>query len=107
LKAAMAHRKFRDKLGRAWDVWEVVPTAVERRLSKSASRPSGIERRKVQETRVLVPESLQRGWLAFQCGKERRRVAPIPADWEELTNDELLELLTQADRRVRTRRLIE
>ena len=105
----MAHRTFRDKTGREWDAWEVVPTAVERRLAKNAltNRPAAAERRKVSETRVLVPEELQRGWLAFQSGRERRRIAPIPEDWADMTAAELLELLNRADRRSRGRRLIE
>ena len=103
----MAHRVFRDELGREWDVWEVVPTAVERRISKASTRPQAVERRKVKETRVVVPDSLQKGWLAFQSGRERRRLSPIPAEWEEMTSSELIDLLNQADRRTRARRLIE
>jgi hypothetical protein len=70
-------------------------------------RPPGADRRKVQETRVLVPDGLQKGWLAFQCGNERRRIAPIPEDWTEMTTEELQELLRRSDRRSRARRLIE
>src|SRR3954469_853271 len=103
----MAHRSFRDDVGREWDVWEVVPTAVERRIARSAARPPEVERRKVRETRVVVPDRLQKGWLAFQSGRERRRLAPIPADWAEMTGNELAELLHQADRRSRARRLVE
>lgn len=103
----MAHRTFRDELGREWDVWEVVPTAVERRMAKAPPRASVAERRRVQETRVVVPDSLQKGWLAFQSGSERRRLAPIPSEWDEMTDRELVELLNQADRRSRARRLIE
>ena len=103
----MAHRTFLDELGREWDVWEVVPTAVERRMAKAPPRASVAERRRVQEARVVVPDSLQKGWLAFQSGNERRRLAPIPADWAEMTSDELRELLMRADRRSRARRLIE
>ena len=103
----MAHRTFRDEIGREWDVWEVVPTVVERRMAKAAPRASALERRRVQEVRVVVPDSLQKGWLAFQSGSERRRLAPIPADWEEMTNGELLDLLKNAERRSRARRLIE
>ena len=103
----MAHRSFRDEIGREWDAWEVVPTAVERRIATSVARPPNVERRRAQETRVLVPDRLQRGWLAFQSGRERRRVAPIPCDWEEMTGAELLELLHQADRRSKARRLVE
>jgi hypothetical protein len=103
----MAHRSFHDEMGREWEVWEVVPTAVERRIAKPAARPAPVERRKVSETRVVVPDRLQKGWLAFQSGRERRRLSPIPSDWPEMTVSELLELLHQADRRVKTRRLVE
>lgn len=103
----MAHRTFRDQLGREWDVWEVVPTAVERRMAKAPARATRLERRKAQELRVVVPDSLQKGWLAFQSGRERRRLAPIPQDWQEMTGEELLGLLGRADGRARARRLIE
>jgi hypothetical protein len=105
----MAHRNFRDEHGREWDVWEVVPTAVERRIARKTPVPSmaPIERRKMQETRVLVPDVLQKGWLAFQTESERRRLAPIPADWASMTSAELLELLHLANERRRARRLID
>jgi hypothetical protein len=94
----MPHRTFRDETGRPWDVWEVVPTAVERRISKGIPRSPAMERRKVQEVRVVVPDRLQKGWLAFQSGREKRRLAPIPNEWEEMTARELIDLLNQADR---------
>jgi hypothetical protein len=103
----MAHRSFHDDLGREWEVWEVIPTAVERRVGPPMSRPPDVDRRKVKEARVVVPDKLQRGWLAFQSGRERRRLAPIPADWNEMTASELVELLQQADQRTRGRRLVE
>ena len=96
----MAHRTFRDDQGREWDAWEVVPTAVERRLARDgAIRKPSTERRKVQEARVLVPEDLERGWLAFQSGTERVRLAPIPNEWAEMTDEELVDLLSRATRR--------
>ena len=87
----------------------MVPTAVERRVARSPSIARGgpQDRRKVKEGRVLVPDALQKGWLAFQCGTDRRRLAPIPDDWRDLTDDELLDLLHRADVRPRARRLIE
>ena len=103
----MPHRSFRDEIGRQWEVWEVVPTAVERRIAQAVPRPPTVERRKVQETRVVVPDRLQKGWLAFQSGRERRRLAPIPSEWDELTAAELLDLLRVADRRSKARRLVE
>ena len=102
----MTHRSFHDEAGRAWDVWDVVPTAVERRIAQEAPRPPAIERRKVRETRVVVPDRLQKGWLAFQSGGERRRLAPIPGDWDDMTVAELVDLLHHADRR-RARRSID
>jgi hypothetical protein len=103
----MPHRSFHDDAGRTWDVWEVVPTAVERRIAQSATRPPEAERRRVKEARIVVPDRLQKGWLAFQCGWERRRVAPIPDDWDDMTVSELVDLLHQADTRSRGRRLVE
>src|SRR3954462_14458668 len=103
----MAHRSFHDDVGREWEGWEVVPTAVERRIAEAPPRPAVAERRRVKETRVVVPDRLQKGWLAFQSGRDRRGPAPIPADWQNMTATELLELLQQADRRVKTRRLVE
>ena len=101
----MPHRIFRDETGRQWDVWEVIPTAVERRIAKPIPRAPSLERRKVHETRVIVPDQLQKGWLAFQCGRERRRLAPIPGEWDDLTATELLDLLHHAERRSRKRQL--
>jgi len=34
------------------------------------------------------------GWLCFQCGGERRRLAGIPAEWELMPDELLLQLLT-------------
>src|SRR2546430_2757125 len=105
----MPHRTFRDDQGREWEAWDVVPTAVERRMARGSRRPNvgDRERRKAQESRVLVPDDLQRGWLAFQSGPDRRRLAPIPNDWIEMTVGELSALLKRAERRARARRLIE
>lgn len=99
----MAHRTFHDGNGQEWDVWEVVPTAVERRMAKAPYRSANVERRKTQQTRVVVPDSLQKGWLAFQSGRDRRRLAPIPGDWQRMTGPELNALLAKADRRARAR----
>jgi hypothetical protein len=100
----MPHRTFRDEQGREWEAWEVVPTAVERRMARDGRSAADQDRRKVQETRVLVPEDLQFGWLAFQSGTDRRRLAPIPGDWLEMTADELADLLDHADGRARGRK---
>ena len=96
----MTHRRIRDGAGRSWDVWEVYPSAVERRISGEhklpGEPPQGVERRR--EFRILVPHDLEAGGLAFRAGQERRRLAPIPSEWTQLTDGELLALLERADR---------
>jgi hypothetical protein len=98
----MTHRKIKDGMGKAWDVWEVYPSAVEQRMSgEYPAAPSGdgpaTERR---EVRIRVPSALQDGWLAFQAGTDRRRLAPIPGNWIALSEYELIALLERADRLV-------
>jgi hypothetical protein len=68
----MALREFCDSHGIFWTVWSTIPGA-----------------------RSSVPESLQGGWLTFESGNERRRLAPIPRDWEE-TSEERLRLFCGA-----------
>lgn len=96
----MTHRKIKDGVGRGWDVWEVYPSAVEQRMSGeypavNAAKPSQPEKR---EMRIRVPSALQEGWLAFQSGNERRRLAPIPENWIALDDEALIRLLARADR---------
>jgi hypothetical protein len=102
----MTHRTIKDGSGRLWDVWEVYPAAVERRMSGEfpavdddgegkAARTSGRRRR---EVRILVPAELQHGWLAFQSGSDRRRLVPVPESWSNLDDEALVTLLERADR---------
>lgn len=102
----MTHRAFRDHNGRSWDVWEVHPTLVERRDARRGDRIA-VERRKRSEPRASLPVALRHGWLAFESKSERRRLAPIPADWSLMTDDQLEQLLARADMKSKTRRLIE
>ncbi|HXT17608.1 MAG TPA: hypothetical protein VN706_18345 [Gemmatimonadaceae bacterium] len=80
-----ASREVKDEYGVRWSAFEVHPTT-------SADRPS-------------VRERFRDGWLSFDSGAETRRVAPIPAGWQELIDEQLLELLKHAEpamRRART-----
>ena len=105
----MAHRTFRDSLGRTWEVWDVRPGKPERRdLSKPAIPPDLIGDRRTQaEYRVALGQELADGWLAFQTAGEKRRLTPIPADWERLPADELRALWGEAAEVTPPRRLIE
>jgi hypothetical protein len=46
----------------------------------------------------LVDPDFSHGWLCFERGGERRRLAPIPADWERLSEQDLSQMWTSAKR---------
>jgi hypothetical protein len=96
----MTHRKIKDGDGKWWDVWEVYPSAVEQRMSGEQPAVADVDGSKTErrDFRVVVPSALQQGWLAFQAGNERRRLAPIPDDWIKLNDAALIALLWRADR---------
>jgi hypothetical protein len=94
----MPHRQFRDQTGSVWDVWDVYPTARDRRHNERRNgRRRKAERRSREEGRAAgVPTGLRAGWLAFQTGRERRRLVPIPADWVSLPEEQLRTLKERA-----------
>ena len=89
-------RKFRDERGVQWDVWSVRPQNVERRFEKPPTPPGGVERRRRVETRVSIGREMAAGWLAFSSHGERRRLAPIPEGWQQLSDDQLAHLCDNA-----------
>jgi hypothetical protein len=104
----MAHRAFRDADGRSWEVWDVQPSSVERRAERAGGKAFvGRERRRRSEPRVRIGEEFRDGWLAFQSGRDRRRLAPVPTGWAGLRDDQLIELLARSTLPTRSRRLIE
>ena len=100
----MATRTFRDSIGRMWDVWEVFPTSTERRVQLE---PVAVNRRRSQENRISLPSEMKRGWLVFQTRGEKRRLAPHPENWDQLSDDELVTLLELATLTGPPKRLIE
>jgi len=62
----MAVRAFTDSEGTSWRVWNTRP-------SKEG----------------LYSAEFSAGWLTFESAKERRRLAPIPRDWEEVSLERL------------------
>jgi hypothetical protein len=103
----MAHRSFTDSHGRVWDVWTVQPTRVERRrLTPTESIPA-FERRERQESRALLDPQWKNGWLAFETKGEKRRLAPFPDDWIEMSPGQLEKLCEAATPAAAPRRLIE
>jgi len=45
---------------------------------------------------LRVDPALTGGWLCFESGDERRRLHPIPPQWEECSEEHLRELLAIA-----------
>lgn len=71
-------REFCDAAGAAWRVFRATPHS------------------SVSKREQVLPEAFRHGWLVFECDVERRRLAPIPDDWEALTEQELAQLCLQA-----------
>ena len=60
----MALRNFNDSAGRDWRVWSIVPRY-------ESPRDHG-----------RMTPGLQGGWLCFEHHDQKRRLSPIPLDWE-------------------------
>ncbi|HET9013044.1 MAG TPA: hypothetical protein VFN38_14555 [Gemmatimonadaceae bacterium] len=112
------HRTFLDDLARLWNAWDVIPAWGERRTgdrrTRSAAGGTHIierrtrERRRQRGLRISLPPRLAQGWIAFEHGDERRRVAPIVAGWEILPEEGLRDLWREAERLPpRRKRLVE
>lgn len=98
----MTHRQFKDRQGKIWDVWQVHPSAAERRFVqrrvKNEDRSDSLERRSGKERRVgarkrpraSIAEEFTYGWLCFECSDEKRRLAPVPEGWDR-ADDETIE----------------
>ena len=109
----MPHREFVDARGQAWQAWDVVPKAAlfqlaperrerrERRIADSGP-PAGVaERRQAGgDRRGFGGADMRRGWLAFMSEGDHRRLAPIPPQWDQSTEEQMRSYLGAA-RRVR------
>ena len=119
----MSHHRFRDEGGIWWEAWDVWPTSVERRERErrahagleifrplplgDAERRRGSDRRRQARPRAPVSAAFASGWVVFQSPSERRRLAPVPAGWEQAGEAELRLLCRQATPTGKLRRLIE
>jgi hypothetical protein len=71
-------RQIRDDAGVEWMVYAVNPAATEWRAVGS------------------LPEGYRNGWLCFESPTEKRRLMPLPEDWEALPIEQLSSLLGNA-----------
>jgi len=62
----MAQREFTDSKGTRWLVWSTTPTQG-----------------------AVLGGDMQKGWLTFESDGERRRLVPIPRDWENAAPDRM------------------
>jgi hypothetical protein len=93
----MTHRQFRDDRGLTWDVFDGYPSAMELERRRQSRRRNKDRRVKDDgHSNAGVIKDLRLGWLAFQAGGERRRLVPIPPDWNSLPEDELRTLKERA-----------
>jgi hypothetical protein len=91
----VAHREFIAPDGERWEAWAVQPLLFERRVAPSPA-PSGTERRSNPGRRAPVATELRAGWLVFQKGESKRRLAPVPEGWDTMPDAELSRLLKRA-----------
>jgi hypothetical protein len=75
-------RGFTDSAGLEWRVWEVFPT----RGDSSETKGEAHSRSSLKGT------AFADGWLCFESGEHKRRLAPIPEGWQ-FRDVELLEEL--------------
>jgi hypothetical protein len=85
LAESASHRLFDDKRGVRWDVWAVYPGV----------RPAQLS---------ALPATFQSGWLVFESGTEKRRLSPIPSNWQALPSTELERLCERAEMATRRTR---
>lgn len=95
---AMKYREFRDSRDELWSVWEVEPSSMERRVRNDPERCPRVDRRdSASAPRIRVDDArFAHGWLAFESRIEKRRLCPVPSQWESLTDAELACLVSQA-----------
>jgi len=106
----MGYRTFVDKDGAYWQVWDSQPTKAERRTAMADRRKptlfpwreiaprSGQDRRLYTQRRITLAEGYGSGWLTFESLTEKRRLLPIPHQWEEMSQAELRALCEKSKR---------
>ena len=51
----------------------------------------------------VVGDGLHQGWLVFESDRHKCRIAPIPAGWDRLTDDDLVALKRTATPALKTK----
>jgi hypothetical protein len=103
----MGYRVFTDSQGTEWQTWDVTPQLTERRAVERrvrvepvphADRRRAPERRIIKGRRPTLTAGLDAGWLCFEADSEKRRLAPIPSDWQRCSAEQLERYCSAAKR---------
>ena len=103
----MGYRVFKDSQGSEWQAWDVVPQLTERREIERRVQAAPLEhadRRRTPDRRIIkgrrptLTAGLDSGWLCFEHAGEKRRLSPIPSDWQRCTPAELEQYCQSAKR---------
>jgi hypothetical protein len=86
----VALRAFVGNDGREWQVWDTRPTVTSPNVEASElDTVGGVPR---------ISKKREGGWLTFTTTADRRRLSPIPEDWETADETGLQAMLAAADR---------
>jgi hypothetical protein len=77
-------RAFTDSTGLEWRVWEVLPSKL---------GPQTITH---SLTHAKLQAAYADGWLCFEAGEQKRRLAPIPEGWQFRDTSVLEQLCVEA-----------
>lgn len=84
----MALREYKDRSGVEWKVWDVPPRFSPKRSGDD--RRKTLERREAGDRRKTTPPpEWVHGWICFQAPAEKRRLCPLPEDWEHAPIEQL------------------
>jgi hypothetical protein len=88
-EATVALREFVGDDGKEWQVWDTRPAA----SSPNAIMPAPYLVGEI----TRISKKRERGWLTFTADADRRRLSPIPKDWETADEASLRTMLAAAD----------
>lgn len=103
----MGFRDFTGPDGGRWQAWDVIPQLVERRHGSrrmlrraitTGERRSGMDRRIMSTRRPVLGDGMGNGWLCFEREGEgeKRRLTPIPGDWQRCREEKLADYCQRA-----------
>jgi hypothetical protein len=102
----MSFRTFRDSAGQEWQVYAVEPRgddeerrAGERRSGAMEIEEAPVDRRGLDRRVSVGPVHAKRvlgAWLCFEHEGDKRRLTPIPAEWQKASDAQLEEWRVQA-----------